>query len=88
MASDQAEVIAIPSVLARLVRHCCSCQSGYAQLSSIPPCPSKGHDGEVVHLSSVVWLRWEEGVVDDLGLNAWSSVLGLACPLLFGLFAS
>ena len=41
--------------------------------------PSRDHDGgEVVSLSSAVWLRQEEGVMADPGLSVWPGSPGLA----------
>ena len=49
------------------------------------PVPSEGRDGgEVVHLLSVVRLRWEEGVVADPSLSIQLGLLGLARPRPFG----
>jgi hypothetical protein len=48
------------------------------------PVPFEGRDGgEVVHLSSAVGLRQEEGVVANPGLSVWLGLLGLAGPQSF-----
>jgi hypothetical protein len=50
------------------------------------PIPSRGRDGgEVVRLSSVVWLRYEGGVVADPCLIVRPGLLGLTEPRSFGL---
>ena len=50
------------------------------------PVPSRGHDvGEVMCLSSAMWLRHEGGVVADPGLGVQPGLLGLTGPQSFGL---
>ena len=86
MTSDRTEVTVVPSVLAGSVRRACSCQSRHAWLGSTSPCLSRGRDrGEVVRLSSDVWLRHEGVVMADPGLSVRSGLLGLVGPRPFGL---
>jgi hypothetical protein len=81
MASDRAEVTSLRGQCSVLVL----VRAGVLGRARPLPVPSRGRDGgEVVHPSSVVRLRKEEGVVVDPGLSVRPGLLGSARLQSFG----